>query len=163
MKRLSAREQRKREGQATEARLSARYAALAETAAHIWELRTADKRREEIEAIIEELLEDADEDLRAYYKKLIAIRRAHPALTRGEYERLYWEGDLLVFQRQHAESGDTVIVAANRGSAELQADIQTPSGWTGSVTEAVTGSAIEGAGDKFPVTVPGMSVRIYTD
>ena len=84
MKRLSAREQRKRDGQATEARLSARYAALAETAAHIWELRTAEKRREEIQAIIEELLEDADEDLRAYAK------RRHEGEQRGHRQRRHW-------------------------------------------------------------------------
>lgn len=107
--------------------------------------------------------DERDEDLRAYYKKLISVRRAHPALTRGDYERLYWEGDLLVFQRQDPATGNVVIVAVNRGEAELEAAIQRPGGWTNGVTEAVTGAALDGSGDTFAVTVPGMSARIYTD
>lgn len=66
---LSAREQREREGGAREARLSARYAAVLETAGRIWEMRQAATRREEIQAIVEELLEHADEDLRAYARR----------------------------------------------------------------------------------------------
>ena len=69
MKRLSRRKQKELDGRATQARLSARYAALVETAGQIWELRQAEKRREEIHVIIEELLADADEDLRAYAER----------------------------------------------------------------------------------------------
>jgi len=83
MKRLSRREQKERDGRATQARLSARYAALVETAAQIWELRQAEKRREEIHAIIEELLEDADEDLRAYAERRRSRLRTHIARGKG--------------------------------------------------------------------------------
>jgi hypothetical protein len=66
---LSARERRERAGQATQARLSARYSAVLETAAQIWEMRKAESRRDEINAIVDELLQNADEDLRAYAKR----------------------------------------------------------------------------------------------
>ena len=66
IKLLFEREQRPTEGQTS---LSARYAALVQNAAHIWEVRKAERRREEIYAIVDELLEHADEDLKAYAQR----------------------------------------------------------------------------------------------
>jgi len=41
-----------------------------------------------------------DEALREYYRKLIAIRRAHPALWQGTHKGLATDGDLYVFERR---------------------------------------------------------------
>ncbi|MGZ8833742.1 MAG: alpha-amylase family glycosyl hydrolase [Thermoanaerobaculia bacterium] len=58
-----------------------------------------------------------DELLRADYKKLIAIRKAHPALSRGVHNAVSTDGDVLVFSRKDEASHDEVIVAVNRGDA----------------------------------------------
>jgi alpha-amylase len=72
-----------------------------------------------------------DEALREDYKRLIAIRRAHPALWRGDHTGLSYEGDLLVFQRTDETSGDVVIVAVNRGREVATASFELPAGWAG--------------------------------
>jgi glycosidase len=70
-----------------------------------------------------------DEALRADYKKLIAIRRAHKALSRGVHTGLSTEGDLLVFLRRDEASGDAVVVAVNRGAAPATAGFDAPAEW----------------------------------
>jgi alpha-amylase len=70
-----------------------------------------------------------DEALRDFYVKLIATRRAHPALSRGAHQALATDGDLYVFARRDAESRDVVVVAANRGSAPASARVATPAEW----------------------------------
>ena len=52
------------------------------------------------------------------YRRLIALRRAQPALREGTYEALTTTGDLLAFARAHA--GDRLVIAANFGAAELE-------------------------------------------
>jgi alpha-amylase len=59
-----------------------------------------------------------DEALRAFYQKVIGIRRAHRALSRGNHVGVATEGDVYAFARQDGESGDGVIVVLNRGTAE---------------------------------------------
>ncbi len=105
---------------------------------------------------------ERDEALRGYYKNLIATRRAHPALTRGDFERLYWEGDLLVFRRSDPESGDTVIVAANRGDETLETELTAPEAWQGSAMEAVTRQPARLTDGVLEVSVPPMAVRVFT-
>jgi alpha-glucosidase len=47
------------------------------------------------------------------HRRLVALRRARPALTAGAYRPLAVEGDLLLYRREHA--GDEVTVALNLG------------------------------------------------
>ena len=70
-----------------------------------------------------------DETLRADYRRLIAARRAHPALWRGRREPLLSDGDLLVFARHDDTSGDSVVVAINRGSAIAPVEVPLPPAW----------------------------------
>ncbi len=70
-----------------------------------------------------------DDDLRRDYQKLIAIRRAHPALSRGDHAGLSTEGDLYVFARRDVQSGDAVVVAVNRGKEAASASIAAPPEW----------------------------------
>ncbi|HSE43189.1 MAG TPA: alpha-amylase family glycosyl hydrolase, partial [Acidobacteriota bacterium] len=72
-----------------------------------------------------------DEKLRADYIKLVHIRRAHLALSRGAYGSISSEGDLLVFSRSHSENGDVVVVAVNRGTAPANASFALPAEWNG--------------------------------
>lgn len=73
-----------------------------------------------------------DEALRSFYKQLIGIRRAHPALTGGSYQMLTRGADrLLAFGRQDAAGADRVIVVANREDEALGAELELPAGWPG--------------------------------
>jgi alpha-amylase len=72
-----------------------------------------------------------DETLRADYQRLIATRRAHPALWRGRREPLLSDGDLLVFARHDETSGDSAIVAVNRGRSSAQMEVPVPQVWMG--------------------------------
>jgi alpha-amylase len=106
---------------------------------------------------------DRDESLRDYYKKLIQIRRDHRALSRGDFSRLYWEGDLLVFQRVDEESNDAVIVAVNRGSEAATAEVPVPAAWGEQVAaELITGKLAVTDRDQLTVEVPPLETRIYT-
>lgn len=70
-----------------------------------------------------------DEAMRDWYRKLIALRRAHPALTRGGHATVSSDGDLLVFLREDRASGEAVVVAVNRGDAPASARIERPAAW----------------------------------
>jgi alpha-amylase len=104
---------------------------------------------------------DRKESLRDFYKKMISIRRAHPALSRGDYARLSWEGDLLIFQRTDQATGEAVIVAVNRGDTEASAAVGAPAGWPVTVRETMTGQQVPVAGGKLAASAPGMSIRIF--
>ncbi len=76
-----------------------------------------------------------DEDLRAFYRRLVKIRRARPALWRGSHQGLAFEEDLYVFARRDPQAADaglgTVVVAVNRGAEEGSAPFELPEGWAG--------------------------------
>ncbi|HTQ79390.1 MAG TPA: alpha-glucosidase C-terminal domain-containing protein, partial [Thermoanaerobaculia bacterium] len=97
----------------------------------------------------------------ADYKKLIAIRRAHLGLSRGDYTGLSAEGDLLVYLRRDAESKDAVVVAVNRGTTPAQATIPVPAEWgAGPVRDLWNGEDVPLAGGKAEVSVPARGARI---
>lgn len=64
-----------------------------------------------------------NESLRADYQRLIALRRAHPALWRGDHLGLRNEGDLLSFIRRDPEGDDLVVVAVNRGTEPVATEL----------------------------------------
>ena len=71
----------------------------------------------------------ATRTLRAYYRKLIEARRDNVALSSGTFKRLSSDGDLLVFERCDAASGNAVVVAVNRGQPEATvACVDAPTG-----------------------------------
>ena len=49
----------------------------------------------------------------ALYRRLLAVRRGHPALATGEFALLDSEGDVLAYERRHA--AERLIVALNLG------------------------------------------------
>jgi len=70
-----------------------------------------------------------DEALREDYRRLIAVRRAHPALSRGSHAGLVTAGDPYVFVRRDPASGDAVVVAVNRGKERASATFPAPVDW----------------------------------
>jgi len=102
-----------------------------------------------------------DEQLRDYYRKLIAARRGNTALSHGAYRTLASEGDLLVFERADAEAGNAAVVAVNRGKSEARATVAVPGAWKGAAGEVLTGAAATIDGGKLEVVVPPRQARVY--
>jgi glycosidase len=103
-----------------------------------------------------------DEAMRAGYKKLIAIRRAHPALSRGGYTGLSSEGDLLVFLRRDERTKDAVVVAVNRGAAPAAARFDAPAEWGEEpVRDVWNGEEAARAGGRIEAQVAPRSARIF--
>jgi alpha-amylase len=104
-----------------------------------------------------------DEALRADYKKLIGIRRAHPALSRGARSAVSTDGDLYAFLRRDAGSKDVVVVAVNRGKAPATLKMAVPEEWGGGDPEdAWAGGTVARSGDTIEATVAPLSARILT-
>jgi glycosidase len=103
---------------------------------------------------------ERDEDLRAFYKKLVSLRRAHPSLSRGTYTRLSADGDLLVFRKDDEASGDAAIVAINRGEAAGSVAVAAPEEWSAAV-DGLTGESGELSVDGLTVAVPPLTARVY--
>lgn len=104
---------------------------------------------------------ERDDELHALYKRLIDIRRAHPALSRGGYVPISSDGDLLVFSRVHEPTGDAVVVAVNRGQSLVTAGVTAPVQWNStSVTDALSGEPIPMQNGSIQIGVPPRSVRI---
>jgi alpha-amylase len=82
-----------------------------------------------------------DEGLRDFYRRLIAVRRAHPALSRGAHQGLATEGDLYVFSRRDPASGDAVVVAVNRGETPTTATFSPPAEWRGAAAVDLLGGS----------------------
>ena len=102
-----------------------------------------------------------DEALRADYKKLIAIRRAHKALSRGVHTSLSSDGDLLVFLRSDEASRDAVVVAVNRGAQPATASFEAPAAWGDApVQDEWTGEEVPRSGGRIEITVAPRDARI---
>jgi glycosidase len=103
-----------------------------------------------------------DEALRTDYKKMIAIRRAHPAFARGVHSGLATDGDLLVFLQRDEASHDAGVVAINRGSAPATAGFDVPAEWGAApVRDVWTGEAVTASGGKITATVAPKGARIF--
>ncbi len=100
-----------------------------------------------------------DEALRRDYQRLIALRRAHPALWRGDHAALSTDGDLLVFVRRDPEGPDAVVVAVNRGAVPATASFEAPGPWT-TATDAWAGGTVPVADGRIELTVPAKGARI---
>jgi cyclomaltodextrinase len=85
-----------------------------------------------------------DTKLRDYVKRCIALRKAYPALRRGEYRTLFAQGDIYAFGRRLKE--ETLLCVLNVGSKPwgLQLPLQ------GYVPE---GAALEGVWQEGTATV----------
>jgi alpha-amylase len=102
-----------------------------------------------------------NEAMRASYTKLIGIRRAHSALSRGFHTGLSTKGDLLIFSQTDTAAADAVVIAINRGTTPAVATFKAPALWGGSTVEDLWGGVSFAApGDSMTTTVPSRSARI---
>lgn len=104
-----------------------------------------------------------DESLRTDYQRLIAIRQAHPALSRGVHEALSTDGDLLVFSQTDEASGDVVIIAVNRGETASAVTVPLPERWNvTTVSDALAGEHLAVRDRTLALTVGPKAARIIT-
>jgi alpha-amylase len=103
-----------------------------------------------------------DEALRDFYKKLIQIRKQHPALTRGDYALLSGRDDpALAYGRRDAASGDQVLVLVNRDDKPLNIDVALPTGWsTGPLADQLLGGTVAPVDGRVRLELAPKSVRI---
>ena len=65
-----------------------------------------------------------DLDLLSFYQKLIALRKDNQILAKGSFQILYWDEDLVLYQRML--KGERVLLTANRGGTKEAFSIQSP-------------------------------------
>ncbi len=65
--------------------------------------------------------ESWDRDLLHDFQRMIALRKAHPALRRGSFVPLYAEGDVFAFLREY--EGETFVIALNSASATRRIEL----------------------------------------
>lgn len=65
-----------------------------------------------------------DIDLFNFYQKLIALRKESQVLARGSFQILYWDEDLIIYQRLLA--GERIVLTANRGEKREALVIRSP-------------------------------------
>ena len=100
-----------------------------------------------------------DESLQEDYRKLIAIRKAHPSLSRGTHTALATDGDLLVFSQK--AGNDEVIVAVNRGAAAAEATVPVPAHWVvGTVTDEWINEPLSVSDGKLKIPVKPKGARV---
>jgi glycosidase len=109
-----------------------------------------------------------DENMREYYKKLLHIRRHHPALSRGDYTLLSGPKDaVLAYIRHDTVSGDAVMVLVNRNDKETAADFMLPGAWPGiwngkPVSNELNGKQVTIADGHIELSMAPESVQILT-
>jgi len=100
------------------------------------------------------------EELRDYYRQLIAIRRAHPSIWRGERQGVDFGKDHLVFHRQDPEGNDQILVAINRGPDSVTTAVARPAGWSGGAVDLVAGGQFAAVRDSLQITIPRRTALI---
>ncbi|MEJ1157147.1 alpha-amylase family glycosyl hydrolase [Prosthecomicrobium sp. N25] len=79
---------------------------------------------------------DDPKSILSLYRRLIALRRAHPALSVGGYRPLFAEGDLLLYARESGE--ERFLVALNLGPDPISASLEAL-GLSGTLRVSATG------------------------
>lgn len=101
-----------------------------------------------------------DEALRAFYRRLIAVRRAHPALSRGTHQAVATDGDVLAYLRREP-GGDAVLVAVNRGSAPATLRLEAPREWGGRpARDVLADEEVPATGGRLELVVAPRGARI---
>ncbi|MBK9685435.1 MAG: DUF3459 domain-containing protein [Betaproteobacteria bacterium] len=99
--------------------------------------------------------------LLAFYKAMLALRKAHPAIAAGSYDNVVVDGSAMTFQRRLG--ADRVVVAINYGtSAAALAVPGLPAGATlRSLFPAASGDVVVGADQRANISLAGQSLRVF--
>ena len=99
--------------------------------------------------------------LLAFYKDMLALRKARPAIAAGSYDNVVVDGSAMTFQRRL--DTDRVVVAINYGtSAAALAVPGLPAGATlRSLFPAASGDVVVGADQRANISLAGQSLRVF--
>ncbi len=99
--------------------------------------------------------------LLAFYKAMLALRKAHPAIAAGSYDNVVVDGGAMTFQRRLG--ADRVVVAINYGtSAAALAVPGLPAGATlRSLFPAAAVDVMVGADQRANINLAGQSLRVF--
>jgi alpha-amylase len=106
---------------------------------------------------------ERDEDLRETYRRLIALRREHAALWRGDHAAVAAEADTMAFARTDPETGEVVVVAVNRATEPAVVDLDAPESWSDAVRDAWNERSVEIADGSMRIEVPALSAAILVE
>ena len=101
-----------------------------------------------------------DHDLRADFKRFIALRKAHPALRSGDFVTLYAKDLAYAFARASAE--ETVVVAFNAGESPVEVTLRMENLVPPDAifTEAWTENSLPVNGGLLTLSVPPLEGRV---
>ncbi|MFY0675363.1 MAG: glycoside hydrolase family 13 protein [Bacteroidia bacterium] len=94
--------------------------------------------------------------LLAFYKKMIGIRNAEPALQLGTYDTFYIDGDLFGFERSY--KGETIWVVFNRDREKIMP--VSLNNFPECVVDLMTNNTIEQEGGILQIDVPALGCVI---
>ena len=107
--------------------------------------------------------ENPDEDLLSWYRRLAALRQAHPALRTGKYAAVLCEGDVFAYMRR--AGNEILTVALNRGEAVQRVLLPMPA--AGNYRDALCNAEYTASGSETGVAiqmdVPAKAVMILTE
>lgn len=102
-----------------------------------------------------------DEELRDFYRRLVAIRRAHTALSRGSHTGLATSGDPYLYLRRDPGAGDAVVVGLNRSAAPAAVAFAPPPEWGNSLpVDLLAAGQISRNGDLLRLALPPRAAAI---
>ena len=103
-----------------------------------------------------------EEGLRDYYRQLIAIRRAHPALWRGSQQTLASGQDWIACLRQDEAGGETLLTLAHRGLEATTAELTLPAALADAeaLHDEISGENFPVSAGKTTIPMPAQSGRI---
>ncbi|MBA2175495.1 glycoside hydrolase family 13 protein [Halobacillus locisalis] len=107
--------------------------------------------------------EEQNLDVKAHYQQLIQLRNDHPALTNGDFNTIYSEDDLMIFER--SVNQEKIVIVVNRDGSERQLDLKklyhhdTPN--RVQLQSLLGDETFKSNKRTLPVTVDGASVSMY--
>jgi glycosidase len=100
-----------------------------------------------------------DKALLAEFKKLVALRHAHPILRRGEsFAPLYVDDQVVVMARRLKTQW--AWVAVNNAREAKRVTVSLPDGWAGTLADPLGGAAPQAAGGKLELDVGALAGRV---
>jgi glycosidase len=95
-----------------------------------------------------------DRDLLDFYRRLIALRRASPALRRGEYRTLVADDARGLFAFLRIDAHERVVVAFNRGKRHARLSLDAADVGGGLLRDWLGGAPLLARAGRFTMTVP---------
>jgi cyclomaltodextrinase len=97
-----------------------------------------------------------------FYRAAIALRNAHPALRRGEFETLLIDDEQDVWAFARFDDNERLIVALNGSDSPRSVTVPLPDGWNGEwICRFGHEPAVNAAGGRLPLRVPAIGGVVY--